>query len=138
LAFATLTAPEETPMAINSDYGAQLATELRQLIVLEEAQLRERHDKIRQAIEQLTAQTEPVAPEPAANGSISEKMLTRVLAGVRSEAEPFTRNKLAQRVGVAPETIRKALEVLRERGTVRLVAVTKQGGKLYALMPDAD
>lgn len=130
-------------MAINSDYGAQLATELRQLIVLEEAQLRERHDKIRQAIEQLTTDAQPLQSGPTDGiskpaGGISEQMVTRVLAGARSEAGPFTRTKLAQRVGVAPETVRKALEALRQRDSIRLVGVSPKGGKLYALMPDAD
>lgn len=89
----------------------------------------------------------PARQSAIANWVPSEKLMAKVLAGLEeygNEENGITINRLADKTGVAGESVKRSLEVLRSKGQARFLGVrsfpTKQPGrttkaKAYKPMP---
>jgi hypothetical protein len=88
-------------------------------------------------------------PKKSTLWDVSEATVERVRVGFLrywteqpTPEQPFTQTALAtwmgeQGNGISGETIRRAMDRLREREIVRVCGTTRGGGKLYAPMPEA-
>jgi hypothetical protein len=73
------------------------------------------------------------------NWQASEESIEKVLAAMKAwPEETCTQTQLTQAASLAPETVRRAVDALRERELVRVAGTTRGGGKLLALMPDVE
>lgn len=72
--------------------------------------------------------------------NVSERKRGQALEALRALGEPVSTAVVAQRAGMARETARKALEVMRDDEIVRVAGTKQVAGhpvKLYAPMPEA-
>jgi response regulator of citrate/malate metabolism len=95
--------------------------------------------RIRRAIDTLTGVKAKAASRPAKKGDwvIGEDKVQRVQALIATKSEPVTSRELATEIGISNDSVRRALELLRERDLVGYRGVRGRGGaKLYMAMPE--
>jgi ribosomal protein S25 len=116
------------------DRLAELTAELREELWATERRVKQ----LRKALEALDAQ-EPAkaeAPKPKqkkpkkhdrTNWTPRESTLGAVAAAMRAQTKPVSISETADLAGVAVDTARRSLDVLREQGEVRLVGIERRG-----------
>jgi hypothetical protein len=113
------------------------------------ADSRERERRLQRALTALAGEKPGVRAKSAAKPKaykwkVGEKRVQEALTALRTiGAQPASVGEVSALTHSSTETVRRALDVLRERELVRLVGHEKRGSRgqrttLYALMPGAD
>lgn len=138
------------------DARTRLISDLRSLLTEEQlvaarlaeqlAESRQRADRTRKALEQLSGEPTPMAkrvPRKSEKRTYRPKQanMEAVLALLQDAEQPLSTTQLEQGSGLSVETIHRALKYLRAEQKVRLVESGKRGsrghGAVYAPMPEA-
>jgi CRP-like cAMP-binding protein len=158
-------AREQTPLDAYLESSRQtrsrIVDELRELRENEARIIREltaqlgeakaRRDSYERAAAALAGQTRPAPKAPKSTGGgrkynwhISDGKVAEIEARIRELAPTiddgrFTAALIGRETpGMSPETVRRAIAVLREREVVRAAGAARGGGTYFALMPDGD
>jgi hypothetical protein len=109
--------------------------------LLEES--KHRQSGLKRAIDALDPSPPSTMRQPKRQGktgygwTISDTKVEEVLGHLIAYGKPVTAGRLADSVqGLSGEACRRAFEVLRDAGRVRLTGSAQNGGKLYAPMPE--
>lgn len=137
---------------------AEQGDSMRALIEREERvleQLRVHSDACTDRLRRLRRATAALSDEPTAktstppakgkprwdNWDVSSQKVDQVMAAFVEAGEPRTPTQLARGIpNLSHISVRKAIEILRGQGRLRLVSKTRGGGRLYAVIetpPDA-
>jgi response regulator of citrate/malate metabolism len=101
--------------------------------------LREKQKRLEKALTALQARSRSTAARPGRNTNVwipSAKTIDETMALLISQDEPISITALSQQTKISRDTLRRAVETLRERGHARITGMTRGGGKLYAAMPE--
>src|SRR5262245_1814476 len=100
------------------------------------------HDRLRRLKRALTALTDEPAPVKKKDGndwSVSARKVEEVYAAFVRVDVPISASKLAERTeGLSSESVRRAIEVLRKDGRLRLVGKTAGGGRSFAVIKEVE